>query len=311
MKKLKATLPSPSMVVAVIALIAALGGTAVAASLITSKDIQNGTIKKADLSKRLQAQLKKKGAKGDTGAQGPTGPAGPTGPQGPAGASSMNQISALATTNNATPITEFYGRESSCNTPTSPFGDVSIAAVPGTNSATANGALKFVTPNDPDAFAEVRTRQFEGLTLKQFSEISYLQRTDHPGNVGAVYMFINVRDASDPNDFHTVSFAPEYQQGQYAGSEDQGDLITGDWQRWSVTDGAVAYDDPGGVPNLTWDDLIAAHGNEIVTSSENGGGMRLLYGCAGSNQQNATAYADSLRIEAAGKERVFDFGTTP
>jgi hypothetical protein len=50
--------PSPSMVVALIALLASLAGTATAARvLITSKDIKNGTIRLVDLNKKTQRQL--------------------------------------------------------------------------------------------------------------------------------------------------------------------------------------------------------------------------------------------------------------
>jgi hypothetical protein len=75
------------MVVATGAVILSLGGTATAASVITSAqiknnsvttaDIKNKTIKAGDLNPTLQKQLK---------AGGKTGPAGPAGPQGPQGA---------------------------------------------------------------------------------------------------------------------------------------------------------------------------------------------------------------------------------
>ena len=48
----KPSLPSPSLVVSVIALFVALGGTAGAAVLITSKDIKDGTIQNADVAKK-------------------------------------------------------------------------------------------------------------------------------------------------------------------------------------------------------------------------------------------------------------------
>ena len=68
----------------------AIGGTATAAKLITSKDIKNGTIKAADLSKSAKKALRGKrgatGAQGLPGATGPTGAAGPVGPAGPEGA---------------------------------------------------------------------------------------------------------------------------------------------------------------------------------------------------------------------------------
>ena len=58
---------------------------------------------------------------------------------------------------------------------------------------------------------------------------------------------------------------------------------------------------------MTWDELIAAHGDEEVVSSERGGGVRLLHGCAGGNSDGVTAYADGLRIEQSGQNTVFDF----
>ncbi|MFN8112364.1 MAG: hypothetical protein U0R51_04105 [Solirubrobacterales bacterium] len=85
--------PSGSMIVAIVALIAAVGGTAYAAAKIngknlvndtvTSKKIKDSTLKTKDFSPKTKTKLK--GDKGDTGAQGPEGPQGPIGPQGPAG----------------------------------------------------------------------------------------------------------------------------------------------------------------------------------------------------------------------------------
>jgi Collagen triple helix repeat (20 copies) len=91
--------PSPAMVVACIAVVLAMTGSAFAAkALITGADIQNGSITRADLSKGTLKSLKGKrgpagrdgfvgarGPQGDTGPQGPAGPAGPAGPQGQRG----------------------------------------------------------------------------------------------------------------------------------------------------------------------------------------------------------------------------------
>jgi hypothetical protein len=76
--------PSGSMVVAVIALIMAMSGSAVAASLITSKQIKDGTIQTKDISKKARAQLAAK-ASSVPGPQGPAGPAGPKGDKGDKG----------------------------------------------------------------------------------------------------------------------------------------------------------------------------------------------------------------------------------
>ena len=50
--------PSPAMIVALVALLVSLGGTATAAGmLITSKEIKNGTIRLVDLNKKTRKQL--------------------------------------------------------------------------------------------------------------------------------------------------------------------------------------------------------------------------------------------------------------
>ena len=69
--------PSGSMAVAIVALVVAMSGSAVAASLITSKQIKDGTIQTKDISKSARTALK--------GGKGPAGPQGVAGPQGPAG----------------------------------------------------------------------------------------------------------------------------------------------------------------------------------------------------------------------------------
>jgi hypothetical protein len=76
---------TPAFVVALIALFVALTGTATATSyvLITGKQIKNGSIGVADLSKAAKKALKgQRGPRGFTGVSGPTGLAGPAGPAG-------------------------------------------------------------------------------------------------------------------------------------------------------------------------------------------------------------------------------------
>jgi hypothetical protein len=96
---------SPALVVAIVALMAALGGTAVAGSLITgsqiandsitSRHVRNGTLKYADLAPSMRSAMKKPdsepgpagpiGPRGERGLQGQQGQQGERGPQGPAG----------------------------------------------------------------------------------------------------------------------------------------------------------------------------------------------------------------------------------
>lgn len=91
MRNMTKFLPRPAMIIAVVALIAALGGTATAASglisgkkikpnTITSKQIKNRSIKLVDIQPKTVKKLR--GAKGE---RGPAGPQGPQGEPGPAG----------------------------------------------------------------------------------------------------------------------------------------------------------------------------------------------------------------------------------
>jgi|GEM_PF-1946434 len=74
--------PSPALIVAIVALVVACTGTAVAVkSVITSAQIKDGTIKLKDLSPAARKALLK-----DIGPTGPPGPKGATGAKGAAGA---------------------------------------------------------------------------------------------------------------------------------------------------------------------------------------------------------------------------------
>jgi hypothetical protein len=66
MKRLNARRPSPAMVVALLALFVALGGSASALVVVTTKNIKNGTIRGKDLHKRTltSARVKKNGLGG-------------------------------------------------------------------------------------------------------------------------------------------------------------------------------------------------------------------------------------------------------
>lgn len=90
MSLVKKLIPTPSLVVALLALVLVGGGSAMAGSLITSAQIKDRTILIKDLNKKTIKKLKGKagpaGAQGAQGPQGDQGAQGPDGPQGPQGA---------------------------------------------------------------------------------------------------------------------------------------------------------------------------------------------------------------------------------
>src|SRR6266511_2619830 len=87
--------PSPAMLISLLALFVALGGTSYAVSKLPrnsvgSAQVINGSLQKADLSRKAVAALKGNrgpaGPQGQPGSAGPAGAAGATGATGPAGA---------------------------------------------------------------------------------------------------------------------------------------------------------------------------------------------------------------------------------
>jgi hypothetical protein len=94
---------TPSMVISIVALFVALGGTAMAArnALIGSKQIADHSIRLVDLNgsavKALRGQRGPAGADGAPGQNGAPGPPGPPGPAGPAGAPGLSGTFATST----------------------------------------------------------------------------------------------------------------------------------------------------------------------------------------------------------------------
>ena len=100
-RRLKRHRPSPAMLVALIALFVALGGTSYAAlklpaNSVGSAQVINGSLQTGDLAKKTAAALKgKPGGQGPQGTPGATGAAGATGPAGKDGSNAtINGVAA-------------------------------------------------------------------------------------------------------------------------------------------------------------------------------------------------------------------------
>ena len=86
-------LPSPALVVACIALLVALGGTAYAQFKLPRNSVSSVHVRdRSLLAKDFARTTLRRGPAGPTGPQGPQGPTGPAGPAGPAGASGATAL---------------------------------------------------------------------------------------------------------------------------------------------------------------------------------------------------------------------------
>src|SRR5690349_1169133 len=121
-------LPSPSFVVSVVALVVACSGGAIAATVITSKNIKNGTIKLGDISSSARKALK--GKTGATGAAGATGPRGLTGVAGPPGAAGAAGAAGKDGANGANGTGEAFTTSTGLATLTGASQDVATLTLP-------------------------------------------------------------------------------------------------------------------------------------------------------------------------------------
>jgi hypothetical protein len=285
--------------VSVAAVVIAGSGTAVAAKgLLTGKDVKNGTLTGKDVKNRsltasdLSAGTIKalRGAAGPQGAQGPQGPAGATGQHGPAGAAGPAGPAGApgrdaVVTVDALPGHGWTARETTCGSAGDPVGHAAIA----------EGHARLGAFPDGDAVASV-TYDAGGAELGDLAELAYsagyTQAAD--AHAGAPYVIVKTTDENGGE--HSIVFSPNTQPGKSVSS--------GRWQRWSVTEGTVRYDDDAGNgPDVSWDAVASAHSDETISR------LSIQAGCAGDGSAGSTAFVDSVELDLAGKRAAFDFGS--
>jgi hypothetical protein len=235
----------PAIIATVAAVVAiTVTGSAVAASLITGKDVKNGSLtgkdvkngslKARDLTSGARRSLRgKTGAKGDTGPAGPTGAAGAKGDKGDTGA-------------------------------TGPSGEKRITSLPSGGFEATNSTVS-LTPDGAkfgpyaDGGAAGGSLCYDGLNGRNLSDVSTLiyrasYSTDDDNTVGVPYLRIFLEA-----DAHDVIFSPNTQPVPATAE--------GVVQEWVVNDGTVRYDDDAGNdPDSPWDDVKAAHADEVISS---------------------------------------------
>lgn len=200
------------------------------------------------------------GANGKDGAKGDAGLPGPTGAAGPAG------TPGAPGTNGGLPIGFSVTNKSVSLTKSGvDFG-------PYADGGAAGGSL-----------------YFDGLNGRKLSDIANLaytaSYTTSDGNdVGVPYLRVFLNGDQDD-----VVFSPNTQSPK--------DTAEGVSHAWSVTGGSVRYDDDAGNgPDSSWADVIAAHGNDVVSG---------IYVTAGfSGGQDLSAKLTSLAVNG----QTFPFG---
>jgi hypothetical protein len=253
------------MVVALVALVLASTGSAVAGSFITGKQIarntltgknvKNGSITVADISTKSQALLRgSAGASGKDGALG--GDVSVTGPS----SIWQEKRGAKITTAGAT---------------LGPFVD---------NSQLGDAVIY---------------HGFDGQPLKDLAYVAYTASYHHdpgtgnvngPDNGDAPYMLITLNGFD-----HDIAFSPSTQPGAcYSGTPSSPQCNSSDrMMKYEVSKGMVRYDDdPGSGPDYSWDKIVSEHGEDVIS------GIRVQAG--NSLQGTQSGMVNSLSLEAKG-----------
>jgi hypothetical protein len=243
--------------------------TATAASLITGKDVQNGSLTGADikkdsvqlnrLSKGTQTLIKRAGLGGVTtpGGQGENGRNGSNGSNGSNGQNGDKGDK---------------GDRGDGQT---------VVTAPGNGWTVTNPSVKFTNDgatfgpyaNDSEGGSVKYTGLPAGTTLADFAEITYTASYKHTGasadNGDAPYFRIFMdNDGNGAFDDH-VTFTPSLQAGGCHGAGGGSGAAqcdtSGRMIKYDVSKGTVRYnDDPGSTPEVPWSTLVNQHKDDKV-----------------------------------------------
>lgn len=305
MHRLKEAKPSPSMIVAIIALVAALSGSAYAASKITGKDIKNNaitspkvknkTLKTKDFSNQARKQLQ--------GAQGPQGPKGDTGPQGPVGPSTP----ATYTNPNWSVIDR--------NTEGSAVGTLAGGPYFGTAAADGPplgvGALHIETASGSEKVAFGNQVDFAGDPVSGLSQMgySYTQTGEdydrYAGNLPNISLEINPSVANkDYTSMVYVPPAPATKPEQKWFTTDADADPGGGASGWYFTNGSVAAATLCGQAGGQHFCSLTEAENALVTNNDGGPAASILtLGVAKGKDYQYQGSVDALRVN----DEVFNF----
>lgn len=226
-ERLRGLRPSSAWVIAILAVVLAGAGTAVAAQMIgskeiknnsiQSKDVKNNTLKTKDLSKKARKELKgrrgKPGADGATGPQGPAGAMGATGPAGAPGTTGMPTFSnpqwgVIDRNTIGSPDQDLRGGPFVTGPNGSPpFGDGSLSLV-------VNGVPRVANNSDSEAAAFGNEVDFVGNEVSGISELGFHVFTTGENNAKGNPNMPNIRFEIDPNlattpsNFSTLVYQP-------------------------------------------------------------------------------------------------------
>jgi hypothetical protein len=219
------------------------GGTATASKFITGSDVKNGSITGRDIhngsltsgdikngalrERDLSQEVRRKLETSVSGSPGGQGPKGDRGPEGPPGPA--------APANGGLPSGFFVTNN--------------------TVGMTLSGIMFGTYADGGSAGGSLYYGGLNGRKLSDVTKLIYRAQysTDNDIDVGVPYLRVFLK-----NDTADVIFSPNTQPNKET-AEDV-------FHDWNVTAGTVRYDDDmGNGPDSSWQDVVAAHGGEVIS----------------------------------------------
>ena len=133
-----------------------------------------------------------------------------------------------------------------------------------------------------DEWHSAYTYALKGARLRDVARLAYSGRYSGGGSGAAPYAVL-VTEAGN-----RITFTP----GTQPGATPEADA----WQRWVVTDGTVRYDDG---TDQSWSRLLAVHGDETIDY------VSLQAGSAGAYSAGSTSHVRSVTVQVMGAAPVF------
>jgi hypothetical protein len=167
---------------------------------------------------------------------------------------------------------------------TSGTSTVAFVAGPGTPPC-GTGSAEFKVDASGETAAQLRNTTYGGMLLSDITELSYSTYVQFNNSEQAPYIILNIDLDGNGTTDDLLFFEPVYQDATFFPTNDQGDVLVGQWQTWDALNGGwwstggIAGAGPGAdVKSLA--DYIAAQPNaRIATISA--GGVRLVTGFGG------------------------------
>jgi hypothetical protein len=195
-----------TVVVAVICALVVGATGAVAADLITGKDIRNNSIAAKDLKKKLR---KKIGRSGTAGSPGQTGEEGPQGPAGPSGVATYEnpEWAVMDRNTQGSPQVDLRGGPFSGTTQAPPFGEGSLGL-------SVEGTPRVPTAADAEQATFGNEVDFVGDTVASVEQLGFHVYTTGENNgrgnpnMPLIKMEIDPNLSSTGSNFSTLTFQP-------------------------------------------------------------------------------------------------------